>query len=101
MQSINIKTVSPSILHIIVLALGGVSAVAALVWIIVFLIRLTVEGLALISSFLTQANALLSSMPALHFFALLVFACVLTVGSVKVVLWAVRSVRLEVKNYVI
>jgi hypothetical protein len=84
-------------LQIVLLVLGGFTAVAAVVGAIAALMYLSVQALRLISDFYLEATRLLSSMPALQFLFLLAIACSVTVLAVKMLAWAVRSIRAEVR----
>lgn len=71
-QTIIVKLLTISQIYRLVCAIvAPVAILAAIIWLLVFLVKTMVLGLQLLASAWLEANALVASMPALHFLLLL------------------------------
>lgn len=75
---------------IITTIIGTMGIVAALIWLVTFLMNVIVEGLKLLSNSYAEATALLAGMPVVHFLFMVLVACLIVVVAVKMVRFSVR-----------
>jgi hypothetical protein len=95
---LDIQTIAKylNIASIILTIVGAIAALAGVIWFVVWMLNLIIEGLRLLQSAWTEASALLAGLPALHFLVLFAFTCVVIWIVVKLIASTLRSIRLGV-----